>query len=251
MSWHFSRALVEAFSEATCSDGARSALSSGSHTPPLFLPSDRTTAFSRLSRFGMTFGHLTDELGADVLMWCQAVSRAKTSALQEKAPASPESAAECGPIWRGSLAKFDPVACLWKTVQLCLLGDSELSSVTWPRSGMTADGQCWELPMSERRTSGTGSGLWPTPVKFDADMPGMMPKNGDTTRLDRFGKPRKVLRDGRTASMGVSRLVISLTGKLPTAQAFEALMLWPIGWTALKPLATGKSPSAQQQHGGF
>jgi hypothetical protein len=30
---------------------------------------------------------------------------------------------------------------------------------------MTAGGQCWELPTLERRTSGTGSGLWvPTPI---------------------------------------------------------------------------------------
>jgi hypothetical protein len=29
---------------------------------------------------------------------------------------------------------------------------------------MTAGGQCWELPMLERRTSGIDSGLWPTPT---------------------------------------------------------------------------------------
>jgi hypothetical protein len=40
-------------------------------------------------------------------------------------------------------------------------------SVIWPRSGMTAGGQCWELPTLERRISGTGSGLsprFPTPL---------------------------------------------------------------------------------------
>jgi hypothetical protein len=29
---------------------------------------------------------------------------------------------------------------------------------------MTANGQCWELPTLERRTSATDSGLWPTPT---------------------------------------------------------------------------------------
>jgi len=29
---------------------------------------------------------------------------------------------------------------------------------------MTANGQCWELPMLERRTSATGFGLWRTPT---------------------------------------------------------------------------------------
>ena len=67
MSWLFSQALVAEYSEATCSDGARSALSSGSPTPRAFLPPDRMTAFSRPSRFGMTFGPLTDTPGTGSL----------------------------------------------------------------------------------------------------------------------------------------------------------------------------------------
>lgn len=167
MSWLYSRALVEAFSAATCSDGARSVLSSGSPMPQAFLPSVKMTAFSRLSRFGMTFKPLMDDLGAELLTWFLAASRARTSALPEKELGSAANDPACGPTWRASLARFDPDTSSWKTVQLCLLGGSELSSVIWPRSGMTAAGQCWELPMSERRTSGTGSGLWPTPVASD------------------------------------------------------------------------------------
>ena len=84
MSWLFSRALVEAFSADTCSDGARSALSSGTPTPRAFLPPDKMTDFSRPSRFGMTFGPLTDDLGAELLTWFLAASRARTSAQQGK-----------------------------------------------------------------------------------------------------------------------------------------------------------------------
>ena len=160
MSWLFSRALVEEYLAATCSDGARSALLSGSPTPQAFLPPDRMTAFSRPSRFGMTFGPLTDTLGAELLTWFLAASRARTSALPAKAQESQASAQACGPTWRGSLAKFDHVSRSWKTVQLSLLEDLELSSVTWPRSGMTAGGLCWELPMSAPRISATASGLW-------------------------------------------------------------------------------------------
>lgn len=167
MSWLFSRALVAAYSEATSSDGARSALLNGSPTPQAFLPPDRMTAFSRPSRFGMTFRPLTDDLGAAVLTWCQEVSRARTSASPERAQALTERAAECGEAWRGSLARFDPATSSWRTAQPSLLEDLGESSVTWPRSGMTAGGQCWELPMLGRRTSGTDSGLseqkWPTP----------------------------------------------------------------------------------------
>ena len=87
MSWLFSQALVAEYSQATYSAGALSALSSGSPTPRAFLPPDRMMAFSRPSRFGMTFGPLTDTLGAELLTWFLGASRAKTSVQPEKEPA--------------------------------------------------------------------------------------------------------------------------------------------------------------------
>ena len=86
MSWLFSQALVAEYSAASCSDGARSALSSGSPTPRAFLPPDRMTAFSRPSRFGMTFGPLTGTLGAELLTWFLEASRAKTLVQLGRAP---------------------------------------------------------------------------------------------------------------------------------------------------------------------
>jgi len=163
MSWLFSQALAVEFWPESCSDGELSAQSNGNPTQLAYLPPDRMTAFSRLSRFGMTFKALTADRGAELLTLYLAAFRAKTSALQERAQASPESAAECGDTWRGSLARFDPDTSSWKTVQHSLLEDSESCLVIWPRSGMTVDGQCWELPTLGRRISATGSGLWPTP----------------------------------------------------------------------------------------
>ncbi len=150
-----------------CSDGEPSAPSSGNPTPQAYLPPDRMTAFSRPSRFGMTFAPLTDDHGAAVLTSFLAAFPAKTSASQAKAPALTEPDQACGPTWRVSLARFDPATFSWKTAQRSLLGDSDECSVIWPRSGMTAAGQCWELPTLERRTSGTGSGSsprFPTPL---------------------------------------------------------------------------------------
>jgi len=179
MSWLISRALmedyanlpcslgqVEAFSGGGCSDGEPSAPLSGNPTPQAYLPPDRMTAFSRPSRFGMTFSPLTDDLGAAVLTWCQEASRARTSALPARERALTEPAAECGVTWRGSLARFDPDSRSWRTAQPSLLEDLGESSVIWPRSGMTAAGQCWELPTLERRTSGTGSGCVPNGLTF-------------------------------------------------------------------------------------
>src|SRR5574337_1228421 len=164
MSWLFSRALVEEYSAASCSGGELCAPSSGSPTPQAFLPPDRMTAFSRPSRFGMTFAPLTDGLGAELLMWFLEASRARTSASPARAQASTASAPASGVKWRASLARFDPATCSWRTAQRSLLEDSDECSVTWPRSGMTADGQCWELPMLEPHTSGTAPGSWPTPT---------------------------------------------------------------------------------------
>ena len=179
MTWLISHALMKAYENsrslqgleveslaATCLDGEPSAQSNGSPTQQAYLSPDKTTAFSRLSRFGMTFKPLTENLGKDVSMWFQEVSRAKTSVSPERESGLTEPDQACGPTWRASLAKFDLVTSSWKTAQLSLLGDLESSSVTWPRSGMTVDGQCWELPMLGRRISATESGFVPNGETF-------------------------------------------------------------------------------------
>jgi hypothetical protein len=261
MSWLYSRALVEEFSAASCSDGARSALSSGSHTPQAFLPSDKTTAFSRLSRFGMTFAPLMDTLGAELLMWFRAASPAKTFPLQARGQASTGSAPECGATWPASLARFDPASCSWRTAQPSLLGDSDECLVTWPRSGTTRNGLCWERPMLAPRTSATASGLWPAPVSDDTSSRSKPYAQGGTPlslavklwptpttpagncvgRLDEWGgsRSRAVMRTLVTAE--------ELGGPLNPPWV-EWLMGWPLGWTDLKPLETDKSPSALLSH---
>ena len=285
MSWLFSRALVEAFSEATSSGGERSAPSSGNPTPQAYLPPDRMTAFSRPSRSGMTFSPLTEDLGAAVLTWCQEVSRARTSALQEKVPALTEQDQACGPTWRGSLARFDPVTSSWRTAQPSLLEDLGESLVIWPRSGMTANGLCWELPMSGHRISATGSGLWPTPMAADSRGSSGRPAPGKQVQLvDAVRWPTPTVcgnynRKGASASSGdglataVTKLATPTARDWRSGKASEAthaknsrplseqiggslnptwvewLMGWPLGWTDLKPLETDKSRSAPQQHG--
>ena len=290
MSWLFSQALVAEYSQANCSGGAASVPSSGSHTPLAYLPPDRTKDFSRLSRSGATFAPLTEDLGAGLLTWFRGGSLARTSALQAKAQALTAREAACGSTWRGSLARFDPALRSWRTAQPSLLGDSDEFSVTWPRSGMTAGGLCWELPTLAPPTSATDSGLWPTPtVCGNYNRKGASPTSGDglatavknwptpTASLGTKGgrvTPRKS-REGGTLIEAVS----SRTFATPTARDWrsgkaseatmernsrplsqqiggslnptwvEWLMGWPLGWTDLKPLATGKCHGAPPQHG--
>lgn len=79
MSWLYSQVLVAEFSAATCSDGAPSAQSSGNLIPQAYCAPDKMTAFSRLSRFGMTFAPLTESRGKELLMSYQADFPVKTS----------------------------------------------------------------------------------------------------------------------------------------------------------------------------
>ena len=180
MSWIISNALMKDFENSLSSreqvaeslgesslDGEPFAPLSGSHTPQAFLSPDRMTAFSRLSRFGMTFRPLTANLGEDVLTWFQEAFPAKTSAPPERDRASTANALECGWKWPESSVKFDPVSSSWKTRQCSLLEGLDEFLETWPRWGIMRDGECWELATLERPTSGSESGLWPTPTKAD------------------------------------------------------------------------------------
>jgi hypothetical protein len=238
MSWLFSQALVEGFLGASCSDGEQSAPSSGSRTQQAYCAPDKMTAFSRLSRFGMTYKPLTEDRGAELLTLYLAVFHAKTSVPLEKAQALTESEAECGEKWRASFTKYDPDMRLWKTHQCSLLGDLEPYSETWPQWGLMRGGECWEQQMLVRRINATEFGLWPTPVKSDSaarrpskgwkgdsDLPSVVWKrNGG---IENPNKPPAKLN---------SRWV-------------EWLMGFPLGWTDLKPLVTDKSHCVQPLHG--
>lgn len=168
MSWHFSRALVEEYLEATCSGGEQSAQLSESHTPQAYLCSDRMTAFSRLSRFGMTFAPLTENLGADLLTWFLADSRVRTYRLPGMAQESMGSALGCGEKWLESSVRYDLDSCSWKTHRCLWEEDLPWSSVTLPKWGMTRNGLVYQHPTLERPISATESGLWQTPVADDA-----------------------------------------------------------------------------------
>lgn len=264
MSWLFSRALVAEFSAATCSDGALSALSSGSPTPQAFLSPDRMTAFSRPSRFGMTFSPLTDDLGVEVLTWCQAASRARTSASLARGQESAASDPECGPTWRGWLAKYDPDSCSWRTAQQSLVEDSAECLETFPRWGMTRGGLLWEQPTLGLSTSEIASGLWPTPtVSGNYNRKGASKSSGDglATAVKKWPTPTAVTDSGGAAlckwggsrSREKLRTMVTpeeLNGALNPTWV-EWLMGWPLGWTDLRPLGTDKYPSAPPQPSAF
>jgi len=170
MSWHYSRALVAAYSADTCSAGAPSAPLSGSDTRETFCSHGKTTDACRPFRSGTTCKPLTEDLGEALLTWFRADSLAKTSAQPARAQESTESAAECGRTWPESFARWDRDTASWKTPQCSLLAGLDEFSETWPRWGMMRDGECWAQSMPAHRISETEFGFaqnWPTPQARD------------------------------------------------------------------------------------
>jgi hypothetical protein len=278
MSWLYSRALVEVFSEDTSLDGEPSALSSGNPTPQAYCAPDKMTDFSRLSRYGMTYKPLTETRGEELLTLYREVFHAKTSAQRVRAQGLMENAAGCGEKWHASFARYDPDSCLWKTPQCSLLGGLDEFSETWPAWGLMRGGECWEQRTLEQTIRGTGCGLlenkWPTPKVQDSrhaisrhitDPEGrwkgnlgevvyametfptpMASDNRDRGNLSSPSVQRR-LKIGKQVSLGQS--VSQVSGRLNPTWV-EWLMGWPLGWTDLKPLETDKSHCVQLPPGG-
>ena len=232
MSWLYSQALVEVFSEDTSSDGEQSAPLSGNPTQQAYCAPGKMTAFSRLSRYGMTFKPLTDILGEELLTLYLAGFHAKTFQLQEMVMDLMESEAECGEKWQGLLAKYDQDLHLWRTVQCSLLEDLNESLQTLPQWGMTVGGELYLLPTLVQTIDAKESGfthVWGTPKAQDS---------------------RHALRDRGKGNLGEQVSGLHNGGKLNPTWT-EWLMGWPLGWTDLKPLEMDKSPFVQLPPGEF
>jgi hypothetical protein len=242
MSWLFSRALVEEYLGASFLDGEQSAPLNGKPTQQAYCAPGKMTAFSRLSRFGMMFKPLTENLGEELLTLFREDFHAKTSAPQEKAQELMESEAECGEKWHASFVKYDHDLCLCKTHQCSLLGDLDEFLETWPQWGLMRDGECWEQRMLEQSIRGTEFGSLekiPTPTASDHKRTPMKKSYADRPKT--LGVPDDLAKWAvRKSGLDHARLEPVL---------WEWAMGWPEGWTDLKPLATDKSHCAPQQHG--
>jgi hypothetical protein len=164
MSWLFSQALVEAYSEESYLVGEPSVPLSGKPTQQAYCAPDKMTEFSRLSRFGMTYKPLLADRGEELLTLFLEDFHAKTLVPQEKAQELMENDQECGDKWLASFVKYDPNTSLWRTHQCSLAGDLDEFLETWPQWGLMRDGECWEQRTLERLTRGTESGLSPNGV---------------------------------------------------------------------------------------
>ena len=262
MSWLFSQALVVEYLGENCLDGEPSAPLNGNPTQQAYLSQDKMTVFFRLSRFGMTFKPLTESRGEELLTLFRAGFPVKTSAQQEWAQESTESAAECGKKWPALLAKFDHDSHLWRTVQCSLLEDLNASLQTLPQWGTTVGGELYLLPTLVQTTAEKEFGLSPNGETFF--------HTPNTTGLDGVSNSRKALKKrqqswptptaNEDAAGKPGAKMQQMLGNHPKVRQdpnggvlnptwVEWLMGWPLGWTDLKPMETDKFHSVQQQLG--
>lgn len=146
--------------------------------------------------------------------------------------------AGCGQNKQGSFVKYNHDSRIWKTAQLSLLEDLELSLETWPKWGSMQNGECFHVRMSVEFTCENESGLL---------LPTLGANEGKGSSKKRFlNSP-----DYRGAKMSEALRTCESDPIYLNPLFAESVMMWPLGWTDLKPLETGKCHCAQPQHGEY
>ena len=246
MSWLYSRALVEASSEGIFSDGVLSVPSSSTPTLEAYSSHAKTTERLPRSLSGTTFGRLTDERGEALLTSFLEAFRAKTYRRREAEKVSKtEKEADCGEKWHASLGKYDLASCSWKTFPLSLGEGSESCSVTWPRWGLMQDGESWALDTPAHLIDATACGSspkLPTPTAGDSKSSGSRMCQGSKAHAGTS------LTDAVQQTSGKERDSPPTGGRLNPTWV-EWLMGWPLGWTGLDALATGRFQRWRDSHG--
>jgi hypothetical protein len=186
MSWLYSAALVEEYLGENFLDGEQSAPSNGSHTQQAFCAPDKMMDFLKVSRFGMTFKPLTENLGEELLTLYREAFHVPTLVPQEKEQELTEKPLECGEKWRGSFTKYNPDSFLWKTHQCSLVGDLDEFLGTWPAWGSMRNGECWERQTLAHLTKETEFGFVPNGVDYF--------HTPNTTGLDGGSNSRRALK---------------------------------------------------------
>jgi len=140
------------------------------------------------------------------------------------------------------IREVKPKYCLLENVA-GLLANEYIESFlqTWPKAGMMQDGKCYRLPKLERRIRGIGSGLWATPRA----------SLGMYARMTEYGASVAWERKGNLEDMILRYYPQQAIGNYISPLFVEKLMGWPIGWTDLKRLETGKFHNVHLRHGKF
>ena len=172
---------------------------------------------------------------------------AKTSQLQENKQDWMVNVLDFGLKCTELLAKYDREKSLWKTHQCSLFEDLIELQEVFPKSGMIADGQLWELMMSKHPIKEKEYGLsdienknggcrlkYPTPTAHDGK--GRCTHNS-LIRKNGMSRMSQLCNFVVFGDFNQDRNETLKTSYQLNPDWTEWLMGWPIGWTSLKPLS--------------
>lgn len=234
MSWHYSRALVEAFSGASYLDGQRFVPWKSTPIAQDDYSSGKMKDTLHRSPFGMMYVPSTDDLGVELLTWFLEGFLVRTSpalaADLEFLEISPGYGLKCSE----SSPMFNRPGYSLKTLNTCVLEDLDEYSGTLTAWGMTRLGVSLELKIVKPRTAEIECGLLPTPTTKCNELSPSMSKWQAHRRLKEF-----MTQIGNTPQNNGGQLM----------SFREWMMGWPIGWTALEPLETGRFQQFLDWHG--
>ena len=258
MSWLFSRALAEAFSEENSWDGEPFAQLNVMPTPAKFSRNDKTMEPLSLSRFGLTLQLLTESRGEELLTWYREGFHAKTYPAQAKAQELAANEADFGNKWRELSMKYSRNSHTWKIHRSLFPEVLSPSSVTLPKWGLMRSGVVYQRLSAVQTMREIESGLLlatPTATANQADA--AMRKWPSCRRYqDALWLPTPTAHNAKEGGYPAEHTRNTPTfgarlGGRPHPLFNEWMMGWPLGWTDLKPLATGKFPFVPQPLGNY
>ncbi len=217
MSWLFSRALAEEFSEGTSLAGEQFAQLNVMPTPHKFSRNGKMMEFSDLSRFGLTCAALTEIHGEELLIsfledfHARHLAKHQEEGLLQKV---------CGQKCAESLVKLSQDLFLQKTSLKTQSPSLQPTSLQW----VTKPGQLiFPRKTWVQTTYGKDFGYLHTP----------------TTKANYSAKSMQKWESARNFTIAFG---------IPTPQNQSWLMGFPLGWIGTEPLETHKFQSWQRQH---
>jgi len=226
MSWHYSRVLVEEYLGENCLGGDVFVLLNLNHFVVLFCANDKMTDYSRLFRSGMMFAPLMGSHGKELLRLYLEDSHAKILAQPEKGQELKEADPDCGVKWHESFLKYDHDTHGLRTHRSLFSVAFNEFSATLPKWGMMRNGELYQRKTPGLFTREVGFGFLHTPTKSD------WKHSGRVDAAERYIKSDHQLK--------VTVWIQSFGYRSPHPEPLEEMMFWPLGWTDLKPLGTGK-----------
>jgi hypothetical protein len=222
VSWHYLPALAGESSAASCKAGAPSARSRSTRTVGKCYCAASETACSLCSRSGTTSAHSTGDPGVDSWMSSLAASPALHSLGRDGAREKviPNG---YGITQRESSRNAVQLSLSLKTARAYNVTDYDESSAICTDSGSMRNGSFYLRRTCRPRTRVSASGFLPTPCATETGYRKTKFKQGGTSPSTAIGGP-------------------------VNPEFAEWMMGLPIGFTDLRPLATDRFRSWQQQH---